>query len=140
MLYTLYDVLNVRRRGFTRLLLNPWACSRFKSNFQENLATKLFCDGLSMLKSAKIVILVSNHVLVLTIIINFTSLIVMTRKRVVQRHKRNILKLTYTLTCSSSIGLLRQVVLKRQGIVGKVFRITRLTLASKASIASKAPK
>ena len=126
-------MLNVRRRGFIRLLLNPWATFSSQIFRETLLLTKLFRDCLRMFKSAKS-FKVSNYVLVLTIIINFTSSIVMTRRRIVQRQERSMLKLKYTPACSSNIRSLRQVVLKRQGIVGRVFRITlyselpRLTL------------
>ena len=127
-------MLNVRRRGFTRLLLNPWATFSSQIFRETLLLTKLFCDCLRMFKSAKLFMILTNYVLVLSIIINFTSLIVMTRICIVQRQERSMLKLTYIPTCSNSIGSLRQVVLKRHGIVGRVFRITlyselpRLTL------------
>ena len=61
------------------------------------------------------------YILVWMITINFTSLIVMMPYSPAEEKKYaegNI------YTCSSSIGSLRQEVLKRQGIVGRVFRIT----------------
>ena len=125
-MYRPYNALNVRRRGFTPLFLDPWATIS-SPIFRETLCyilTKLFRDCLRMFTSAKLFMIFKSFVLVLTIIINFTSLIVMTRRRIVYRQERSMLKLTYTPACNSSIGSLRQVVLKRQGIVGRVFRIT----------------